>query len=103
MGLLDLFRKKDDEVYEQVYCQNCYKDITFEGGDVSNSGRIYCHGYKADGESRCLDEEMRLVMKGAIKTGVVKCTYLSAGQVQLAIKKKQLINCGKLEKEIISK
>lgn len=82
-----------------LYCQNCGKNITTVGGDVSSSGRIYCHGYKSDGESRCLDKEMRLMFGGEIPPTMMTFNYYSAGEVQKAIRKQELTQFGPLEQK----
>ena len=58
--LEDLIGDSDDaglEVPLNVYCQSCGKDITFEGGDVSSSKKIYCHGDK-ENVSRCANVDI---------------------------------------------
>ena len=74
----------------EVFCQACNKPLTNLGGDVSSSKRIYCHGYKEDGESRCLDYEMIMMMKGKIPSEIIIFNYHNAKEVQKDIKKSKL-------------
>ena len=65
------------ENLSEVYCQSCGQDITFKGGDVSDTGRIYCHGFKPD-NSRCLDAEFFVQMnQGTFDEEVAIFNYLS--------------------------
>lgn len=86
---------------ERVYCQNedCGREITKEGGDVSSSGLIFCHGYKDDGESRCLDYEMRLMFKREISSEFLSYNYHNNRQVQRDIKKGKITKFGPLEQK----
>ncbi len=43
---------------KEVYCQYCGTDITDQHGDLTNSGRIYCHGDKPGGTARCSIQAM---------------------------------------------
>ena len=55
MNLLSkIFGTKNTEKDQRYFCQQCWKDVTLEGGDVTNDGRIYCHGDKPSGEARCI-------------------------------------------------
>ncbi len=80
-----------------IYCQNCGRDITIEGGDVSSNKRIYCHGYKDDGKSRCLDREMTDMINGKIPLDPIFFNYHDANEVQEAIKKCKLAKYSLLE------
>ena len=76
----------------KVYCQNvnCGRELTSEGGDISSSGRIYCHRYKEDLDSKCFDYELMLMVLEKIHPGVFTYRYRNARQTQKAIRKDQL-------------
>ncbi|MBU2616821.1 MAG: hypothetical protein KKB79_02460 [Nanoarchaeota archaeon] len=99
MGLLEwivAFGKPSELTF--VYCQNCGRDITTEGGDVTSTGRIYCHGYKEDGVSRCLDHEMVLVFEGGA-SGILVTDYYDSKEVQKLLRAGKINNFGLLEQE----
>lgn len=97
--LLDKLTKKPRETgIHEVYCQACGKSLTNLGGDISSSGRIYCHGYKEDGESRCLDQEMIMMMQGKIPMQITIFNYLDVKGVQREIKKGRLDKYSPLER-----
>jgi hypothetical protein len=81
----------------QVYCQECGRDITNEGGDVTSSG-IYCHGDKPDGMPRCA---VQALARSVFETGSTACmvsnTY-SPGEVQAMIARGELKEFGLLER-----
>jgi len=100
MGILDLFKRKQEE----IYCQACGTQITDDGGDVSSNGNVYCHGYKEDRESRCFEKEIfEDMVTGRIPVGAVIVNYYSPRQIQKAIRKKGLVRFGPLEIEADSK
>jgi len=104
MGLIDTIKKHFGYPVTEpisVYCQSCGNDITANGGDVSNSGNIYCNGYKEDGDSRCLDRELLLFSEGKIKLKAISIEYNTPEKVQKAIKKRKLLHYGLLEEKII--
>ena len=84
----------------EFYCQNCGRELTKEGGDVTTTGRIYCHGYKKDGESRCMDHEMILMFKGKIKPQKFTTNYTPSNEVQKLIDKGELKEFGQLEDSV---
>ena len=96
--MFGLGKNKKLEGTIKAFCQSCGNDLTDEGGDVSSSKRIYCHGYKDDGESRCLDFEMSMMAQGMIPMGVASFNYHDAKTVQKDIRKKRLDHYGPLEK-----
>jgi len=81
----------------EVFCQACSLPLTNKGGDISSSGKIYCHGYKNDGESRCLDHEMTMMMQGKIPSEVIIFNYYNPKKVQKEIKKGRLKEYAPLE------
>jgi len=83
-----------------VYCQSCANEITDVGGDVSSTGRIYCHGYKGDSDTRCLDAEMFIQMQDGGVAAPVFFESRSARQVQRDIKRGRLVEYGKLEEPV---
>ena len=84
---------------KEVYCQNCGKELTHEGGDVTSTGRVYCHGYKEDGESRCVDHEMMLMFKRKAPPQPFTANRYSPEKVQKLIEEGELIEYGRLETE----
>ena len=82
---------------KEIYCQNCGRELTNEGGDVTSTGRIYCHGYKEDRESRCMDHEMMLMFKGKVRPQPFTTDYLSAKEIQESINRGNLKEYGPLE------
>lgn len=61
-NLIKYFKKNQELV--QVYCQSCGSEITQQGGDVSNTGRIYCHGFNQSWSyDRCLDDEFEIQLR----------------------------------------
>ncbi len=84
----------------KVHCQNegCGRDITDGGGDISSSGRIFCHGYKDDRQSRCLDYEIILMTRGEIPETLFY-NYHNRRKVQRAIRKGELTKFGSLEQK----
>src|SRR3989338_1517714 len=96
MGLLSLIGLGKRGTTE-VYCQSCGTDITSQGGDVSSTGRIYCHGYKGDTGNRCLDAELFIQMQRRQTPAVVLFNYESAKEVQEEIRKRRLKEFGRLE------
>jgi len=94
-------RASEEEVPKQemreVYCQTCGSDITYDGGDVSSTGRIYCYGYKPGTDDRCLDTDILVELQ---RKGVMMITYYdheSPENVQKAIKTGSLKEFGPLE------
>jgi hypothetical protein len=77
--------KKFFEKKEIVYCQTCERDITQEGGFVTNDGNIYC----AHGTRECF---LSASMKGDFYMD-----YRTYKEVQEDIKEKKLTHFGKLE------
>lgn len=69
-----------------IYCQNCGKDITNEGGFVSDDGKIFCHINRS-----CLDE--------VINYNELSIEYETAREVQKDIKYGRLIHYTQLEKK----
>ncbi len=86
--MFSLFKRREAQ---RVYCQNCGKDITDRGGDVTSNDRVYCHGYKSLGV-RCIDEAL---IKGHFD--FLFANYLSPQQVQRAIRKGKLTYFNPLE------
>ena len=84
----------------EVYCQSCGRDITSEGGAVSNTGRIYCHGYNGQDDDRCLDSEFFIQMSKGWVGGAVLFDYRESAKVQKEIRKGRLKEFGKLEKAV---
>lgn len=82
---------------EDVYCQSCGRELTNEGGDVTSTGRIYCHGYKKDRESRCLDHGTMLMFKGKVKPQKFTTNYTPSNEIQKLIDKGELTEFGPLE------
>jgi len=99
-GFLDALKGSRPLEPAQVYCQNCNGDLTAAGGDVSSTGRIYCHGYKADGDSRCLDHEMQLMLQGEMPPTPFAANYCNTQEVQQAIRRRELTEFGPLEQEL---
>jgi nitric oxide synthase oxygenase domain/subunit len=67
-----------------------------KGGDVSDSGRIYCNGYKEDG-SRCLDHEIIMMARGEIKPEITIFNYKDSKEVQKLIREGKLVQYAPLE------
>ena len=83
-----------------AYCQNCGRDVTNEGADVSTSGSIYCHGYDEDG-SRCFDKEIKKMFEGSF-THVVYGEFYKPAELQKEIRKMKVTHYGPLEKKSIA-
>jgi hypothetical protein len=71
-----------------VYCQYCKRDITNEGGDVSDSKKIYCHGDKEDGTAGCAI--MAIISEKQEEASFYN--YYSPKEVQKAIKESKLVH-----------
>ena len=95
MGLVDSVKKYFTREQQGVYCQNCGNELTEKGGDVTNSGRIYCHG-RAGVETSCLIP----AMFNGKEQGIVFGNFYEPAQVQKAIRRGELIQFNPLEKAV---
>lgn len=91
--LFGLFGRKKEEKQE-VYCQACGKELTDEGGDVTNTKKIYCNGYKPGTLMRCIERDM---IENPAPGVVVIGNYQTPKQVQKSISKGKLTEFGSLE------
>lgn len=80
---------------EQVYCQECGKDITSDGGDVTSSG-IYCHGDKP-GRMRCAVQALFKAQKQTDKELCMVANAYSPREVQGMIARGEIKKFGPLE------
>ncbi len=81
-----------------VYCQYCDKDLTQIGGDVTGSGRIYCHGF--DGlQDAC---GMKAMIKG-IEGKTIILNHYDPTRVQEAIRKGELRQFSPLERSVLER
>ena len=79
--------RKTQEAY---YCQACGNSLAGQGGDVSSSGRIYCHGYKQGTEDRCCDADLFIQLQREGTMGITSINYRNKHQVQSDIKRGKL-------------
>ena len=78
----------------EVYCQNCGRDITKEGGYITASERkIYCRKYEAGG-----GECIRSVLIDGTGENIGNATFYKPREVRKAIKNGRLVHFGPLEK-----
>ena len=75
---------------QEAYCQVCGHNVTGQGGDVSGSGRIYCHGYKQGADDRCCDAELFIQLKRTGDSRMTCINYRNKRQVQSDIRKRRL-------------
>ena len=100
MGLFDKIKKylafsSETASETRLYCQSCGNDLTNQGGDVSGSGKIYCHGYREDG-GRCVTDAL---FKG-VESGSMFFNFYEAAKLSRAIKRGKLSNFGPLEEKV---
>lgn len=95
MGLCDFIRKYFPQEKCDVYCQKCGNQLTDFGGDVTDSGRIYCHGYEGV-QTSCA---IRALFNGQ-ETGIAITNFYGPAKVQRAIRKRELTQFGRLEKSV---
>lgn len=95
MGLIDsILNYFKSKPIQEVYCQSCGKNLTSEGGDVSNSGGVYCHNY--NGTPQCL---MLAVFKSNEKVSI--SNFYNSREIQKLIRKSELTKFGSLERKLI--
>jgi len=95
MGILERIGKYFSRESQDVYCQDCGDNLTNRGGDISGSGRIYCHGIVSP--KQCV---FSAVFNGKEGQKGMAFNYASPKQIQRAIRKGELIQFGKLETAI---
>ncbi len=96
MGLFDSIKRYFLPEKQQVYCQNCEKELTDVGGDITNSKKIYCHG--AEGvQTAC---GLKALFNGREMTQALVMYFYTPAQVQKAIRKKELTTFGPLEQKV---
>jgi len=95
--LFGLFQSKP----RRVYCQSCDIELTDEGGDITNTRRIYCHGYQDD-TSSCMEkgEFFGHGNQGVLVDIVLIANYANPQEVQKAIRRKKLKEFGRLERDV---
>jgi len=100
--MLNLFRRKTEPI--NVYCQNCGKDLTNVGGDVSidvidgkTKGIIFCHGYTKGSKIRCME---RYVLDPYNSIEILFANYMVPTRIQKEIKRGRLNTFGHLEKSV---
>lgn len=96
MGIFDSIMKYFSSEQQAIYCQNCGKELTSVGGDVSDSGRIYC---TVDDQSDGCG--LKALYNGIeeMKQGLI-LNFYEPSQVQKAIRRKELIQFGPLERKV---
>ena len=97
MNALSLIRgyfsgKRDKE---DVYCQSCGNELTETGGDVSESGRVYCNNRDGIG-GLCLITALRYGMEGEAPVAY----FYPPDKLQKAIRRGAVTEFSKLEKAV---
>jgi len=100
-SLLSYIGLKDSEL-KRVYCQNCGNDLTAKGGTITSTGKIYCN----DPKNKALNMYQGCVVTAMLKEielpeNIIINNYRSPKEVQEAIKKKELVKFGLLEKKAV--
>ncbi len=95
MGLLDSIRRYFSREQQDVYCQSCGNELTEKGGDVTGSGKIYCHGYNGV-PFAC---GIKAMFSGQ-ETEMMVMNFHEPAEVQRAIRKKELTKFGLLEQVV---
>ena len=98
MGFFDSIKKYLSPEIENIYCQSCGNELTQSGGDVTSSGKIYCHGYGGI-ETACAVKEIFEHGHSRIFDPITILFYNPA-EIQNAVRKKELREFGNLEKVV---
>jgi hypothetical protein len=90
--LLEKARNYISPESQDVYCQRCSAELTNLGGDLSKTGKVYCHGSRA--ATSC-------AVWATIETGeIARITYYTPKETQRAIRRGTLVAFGPLENEL---